>query len=378
VQISLGGALIAPEEIGELLIITIAVALSLQRSVALKHVSEVTLVGALALVALTQLVSGQLQISSEAIFQARSFLPFATATAVLFAPLRLERATVVRAVFVSAALSALLALTIHLNFRDQLPRFAGDNHQTQIAMDSGRMYWNRGLAAILAPLALCVAGRKLMAVYVIGMLILLVASVLTQGRTALFAFFVSAAICIAISSASRIHAIVTLVVLSIAASIGAKAIMREADLQLLVQRLGLDGAESEIERAITHGRMPAYEQYLDGVWASPICGSGLGVPLSVTPSGEQIFTSDVSIIHVLIPFGLFGAAALCCFVWACWRRSRPRGLLDPCSRATGWLILVSVGISLNHDPFLRNMFVVALAFVVASQAPKRQQCGDGP
>lgn len=301
--------------------------------------------------------------------QMRSFMPLAVAVLVILAPWRLSRPGVVVVLCAALVGSAAIAMLMHLAFREHLSMIAGDNPGADLASVSGRMLWHTGAAAILAPLVLCYGAKRMLFVSMLGLSLVGIAVILTQNRTLTFGLLVSGLICLSLRGRSLPRSAAVLAVLAATAASVAALLMSESEWALLLGRMGWGDADAELQRAFDVGRLPLYEQYWSAMSHAPIVGSGLGGPLAVLESGEEVYTSDISVVHIMVPLGVSGIALLVWFIAVCRHRLARRWDQPNCSGAAiSWLVVLLLLLSLNVDMWCRNVVPIALAFVVSAGA----------
>ena len=121
------------------------------------------------------------------------------------------------------------------------------------------------------------------------------------------------------------------------------------------------------EDAFMRDRVSVYEQYLQSIAQHFPIGQGLGRPFSVT-AGQDIFTTDISVMAFLIPFGFAGALVFVLFIYKIFATIHYANRQT--SSQTRKLLYGFVGIfllmSLNLDFFSRNNFVIYLTLLVTS------------
>lgn len=309
----------------------------------------------------------------------RSYIPFVAALVIVSTPLRIGLDRSRKAVCAAALMSALSATYLFLLAPDVARALAGENDATASAEYSGRMLWTGGDAALLAPLVLLIRPLKLKALWWAALTAIAFALVLAQNRTLLAGYpLVVGAILWARSRSAKglLIAAAALSVPSIAAMYLFFSFADDRSTEMLQQRLGLLGASDEVDRSMIEGRVPIYLQYLDRAADCFLLGQGLGSPMSIRDNGLPIYLSDVSVVSFALPFGACGLVLLGLFVYACLCGVPTDSLDRPTATGLRSVIVVALIASLNLDVWSRNMFVVGLAFIIAS-ITARQQVAHG-
>lgn len=317
---------------------------------------------------------------SSWVTQTRFFLPFIVACMALLTRLYIDKAKFLNGITLVLAVSALLAIIIHLFFKDFLAyAFAASDDVSRI-IQGGRMYWGSSVLALFGFAAFMIEKNKnrrmllMLAVFVI-----LVAILFTQNRTILaglmFLFF--AAQFFVFKKAVR-----PFVYISIFSLISAVIFFYFASNDMIVlfqKRLFLtDSAGAEIDHAFFIGRVGLYNQYLDRLGSTFPFGQSLGLPFAYGIfSGEPIFVSDISLLSFSISFGLLGLVALLIFIAKLFKSFEKYKMIyrnDKSPKVFYWLLFTAFIISLNVDIFSRNIFVVYLAvFAVLHFVPSAKR-----
>ncbi len=316
--------------------------------------------------------------------QTRHFLPFIVACMALLSRLYIDKSKFLNGITLAVALSAFLAIIIHLFFKNFIAyAFAASDEVSEIIIKHGRMYWGSNLLALFGLAALMIERDKYKKKLLdFAVFFIFVGSVFTQNRTMLggLMFFFIVTQLFVFKKAIKPIIYISIVAIIVAASFFFLA--SDNMIALLQKRLFLtNSAGTEIEQAFTVGRVGLYIQYLDILRSTLPFGQGLGIPFAyVIFSGEPIFTSDISLASFSIPFGLLGLIMLLMFMANIFKSFHKYEKVYPYDKSPKifyWLLVSAFFISLNMDVFSRNIFVVYLAvfavlhFVPSAQRTKR-------
>lgn len=298
--------------------------------------------------------------------QFRNYLPFIVACAALVTRLHIDKDMFLRSLTVAVAISALLAILVHLFFQEFILNALSVNEEmAMIIAEGGRMYWGSATLAFfaLASLFLLDKGRAML---VISVIVILVGVLFTQSRTVLAGVLLFLLLCQLFVSGINPSRVIGAVVLSIV-SVGIFMWFASPQMVgLLLRRLFLGGnAQAELARSLTQGRLPLYEQYAYIFADTFPVGQGLGRPLGFNYYLERpVFTSDISLVSFSLPFGILGLAMLCLFILICRKSFSYFERIHPKTRNAkvfGIMLIVAFMVSLNLDLFSQNAFVVYLA-----------------
>lgn len=107
-----------------------------------------------------------------------------------------------------------------------------------------------------------------------------------------------------------------------------------------------------------------YGQYLDRLTHRYFLGQGLGVPVS-TYLGDS-FWADITLVNIMVPFGVFGLILFVSFVRQIYSRIRTRITEPRIQRLFLLVLLLAIGISLNDDIWTHKSFAVYFVFLINS------------
>ncbi|MGD9486546.1 MAG: hypothetical protein AB7W47_00840 [Calditrichaceae bacterium] len=126
------------------------------------------------------------------------------------------------------------------------------------------------------------------------------------------------------------------------------------------------GLEKVYENAVLLGRVNNYEQYVASISNYFPFGQGLGQCFSINANLVDIYTSDISLISFLLPFGIFGIIILVIFIRRLFHLIND--IRFPLNRKERYslnlLLIVSLLMSLNIDLFSRDNFIIFFSFLV--------------
>ena len=142
---------------------------------------------------------------------------------------------------------------------------------------------------------------------------------------------------------------------------------RVADL-IRVRSLGIGSGADVAENAAVVGRLLIYQQYAQSLATYFPIGQGLGRPFSNLVLTGPIYTSDVSLMSFVLPFGILGVVALGAFVASL--AVVIRSLHGRLERGSRFVLLSFLGVfvlmAFNIDYFAQNNFVVFFAALLMS------------
>jgi hypothetical protein len=309
--------------------------------------------------------------------QARFFLPFIVATAMLAIKIRVDGDRVLRWVAFATALSAFTAITLHLFFPAYLERlFVNDDNLTSSVLFGGRMYWESAGLSFFVIAAVLISSKNRLLLFS-ALLLVFFGILLTQSRTILAALLLFYAIGHSIilkkPLKATIYAAIVATILLLLFLAAADDRMRD----LFYTRFFIGGdAADEYERSFLINRVVTYFQYWNSIASSFPFGQGLGKPLSVTLYGADIYTSDISFISFLLPFGILGLILFVFYLRIVWKYISAFGTAYPNNKLAPIffvMVLTTMLLSLNLDIYSRNIFVIYLSFFASLlfQASKR-------
>lgn len=318
----------------------------------------------------------------SAVRQLRFFLPFFVATLLLATPLRIEFRPFLRVLLIAALLSSAAALLLHHVYPDIVQSsLSASQEVVEVVVQHGRLYWANALIAFLvvASVFIVQAGT---AVQWMALLLSSAALLNTASRTlgiGMLLFVCACAFVVSNNSRGRvrIYLATTLIILVAIGSFTALAAFDPRVFDLFALRyLGQGDVEVVYEQAVLVNRLVLYEQY----WASlstyfPL-GQGLGIPIA-SHGTTELFTTDISILSFMLPFGVLGLLTLIAYLRALKRMieeiDEPSLGCRHVKALTGLLLMFFVLVSLNFDVFSRNIAVVWFtSLVIAAHSTRRQ------
>lgn len=305
---------------------------------------------------------------------AEFFLPFVVATALMGSGIKFDRNVFEVVFFWIVVISALIALLFYFFFAEMLQNKMSEfSGEAADVFSAGRLYWDGSVLSLIVVFLFFNNYRIWKGkASIFGLAVVLAAALATQNRT------IALAIAVMIAYFMRIgfRGIFYLSLICAAGYFFFEYLPDNAK-TLFLTRFFFGDAGGEFERAFEVGRIVLYEQYFETIGEHFLFGAGLGFPLSYSYiGGFSIYTSDISLVSFLVPFGLFGLVLIIWFL---------RGIcvgivalrLEVSSayrRNLMVLFIVSLLVSLNIDIFSRSVFVlvlVALIFNTKSAAPPR-------
>lgn len=381
VHFNVGIAILNAYEVFLLALCVIFVVLIVKRGMAKQYVGFVFLVIAMFFIySIYSLLFIKVGFSSW-VTQTRKFLPFMVACMALLTRLYMDRVRFINGLAFSVSFSALVAIIIHLFFKDFVEyAFSASEEVSRVVVEGGRMYWGSSTLAFFGLAALMINRRnKKKVLLVFALMIVLAGSLFTQNRTMLVGLLI-----FYVGSQKMVfnRAVKPFIYISFASVIGAGVfyfLASDEMVALLQRRLLLAGAaHDEIAHSFTDGRVSLYVQYLDRFLASFPFGQGLGLPLAYGLYSEvPVFTADISLVSFGIPFGFLGLVIFLIFIfrmfWS-FRIYKNAAPFDKLSQVLILLLFSSCFVSLNIDLFSRNIFVVYLAvFAVIHFVPSLER-----
>jgi len=309
-------------------------------------------------------VAGSSHHLREALSQGRMYAPLIAGSVLMAARLRVSRPDAICLLALTTSFSAIFATATHWLGPDAVVQLAGNIPQTEVVRNEGRMYWFSATAALCVPLVLSTRANPMFAwttVVTCG-----VGVALTMSRTLIVAYVVVFVAGVLLSRSFKALALTTAVLLGCVTAMYF-ALERGAlsEKVLDTARTRFTSSEKEVDRALFGGRVPLYEQYQERLLESGGFGQGLGPPMA-TLEGKDIFSTDVSLLSMWIPFGLPGVVALILVLASTFQLTLQETNV---ALRSHFLVLLLVGCaaSLNYDLWTRNSFVIAVAFIAASR-----------
>jgi len=98
------------------------------------------------------------------------------------------------------------------------------------------------------------------------------------------------------------------------------------------------------------------------------------LPLATTFDNTPLFTTDISFVAFLLPFGLPGLVIFFGFVFAIWKTFISHGRIYSNNQSSGVFVLMlvtSLLVSLNIDIFSRKIFVIYIAVFAVLHFPSQ-------
>lgn len=376
-HLNLGFAIFDANELLLFFLLTIFILIVIERGIAKQHALYVLFVfSVFVLYSLYSIAILDVGITSL-VRQIRFFLPFIVACVALLSRLYIDRYSLINILAYAISFSAFTAIVIHLFFTEFIIHaFSSSQEVSRIILEGGRMYWGSGALAFFGLAALMIEKNKYKR-YVLNFLVLIIltASLFTQNRTML-AGLILFYFCTQKYVFNRsIKATLSIFILLVVSLVFFIYLSSDDMISLLQRRLFItDASDREFEDAFLIGRVSLYNQYLNAIQSSFPFGQGLGLPLSYGIfSGIPVFTTDISFVSFVLPFGLVGFILLFVFIFKIFNSFNKYAKVhagDKSSKVFYFITLSATLVAFNVDIFSRNIFVVYLAvFAVLLHIP---------
>lgn len=304
--------------------------------------------------------------TSSLIQQVRFFLPFIVACIALLSPLYIDKSKFLNNITYAISISALLAIICHLFFKGFISySLASSDSASEVIIEGGRMYWGSGTLMLFGFAAVMLEKRKIKK-YVLNFAVLMIfaGSIFTQNRTILATLIIFYIFTQRFVFKKSIQALTNISILAVISSVIFIFLSSDNMFALLQKRLFItDAASNELEHAFLVGRVYLYDQYLNIFQATFPFGQGLGRPFAhILFSGDPVFTSDISLVSFILPFGFVGLFMFLTFIFKIYKLFKNAiACRDDKSSAVFCFLLISFFLmSFNVDIFSRNIAVVYL------------------
>lgn len=310
-----------------------------------------------------------------AVMHLRYFMPFMVALLLFAAGTSICLVKWVKGLVVAAGLSGFAALYIHhLAPHIIEASFSASEDLQAIILLHGRLYWTNASLAFFVLLSLfCKEWKVEKRVLLVAFIVSFLAMFNTLNRTMLigYSLFLVASIFLTINFriVLKTFARILVVVFGIVLLVVAISSIDERVSALIELRIfGSGDITSLYVSALVNERLDIYEHYWQNIMQYFPIGQGLGRPYTSFFLGSDIYTSDISFMSFLLPFGLIGLLIFGMFIYRIFVSIRKNKV--QVSKETRRLLFVFVSIflvmSLNIDFFSRNNFVIFLSVLIIS------------
>lgn len=319
---------------------------------------------------------------AQVIQQVRNFLPFLVACLALLCRLEINNTYLLKVVSFSVCVSALTAMMLHLFFKEFIAyAFSSNKEVSDVIIKGGRMYWGSSTLVFFGFVGLFLCDKKTDRIFYFSILLVLcLGIVFTQNRTMLASVFLFYMMAKVFVERQPIRALATPMMMGsfvlLLFFLSSSAEMRE----LFEKRLFVSGnTNAELAYSLTVGRFYLYQQYYDVLRHSFPFGQGVGFPLAHAMFTDvPMYISDISLISLVLPFGVAGLWIYFGFLYKTYVSLRPASRLVKTRKSSELLrimLVVAALVSLNIDMFTRNIFVVYFAVFVSIYAVSCQKDG---
>lgn len=310
----------------------------------------------------------------DAIVQLRKYLPFMVATLLLSTGTSISTATWLNGLVICAGLSSFSALYIHY-FAPSIieSSFAASEKLQEIILVYGRLYWmNASLAffVLLGEFSKELKTKKWLLVMV--SLLSFITMFNTLNRTMLVGYGLFLIWIIFISQNLRMFfrrfsAVFVILFVSFVSVVVLSSLDERVASLIQLRFFGGGDIANVYNVSFVGGRLGLYEQYAQSILQYFPLGQGLGRPFS-SLLGNHVYTTDISFMSFLLPFGLMGVMVFFVFIYNIFSGIRQYGGQDNKQLRQLLFVLVCIFLlmSLNIDFFSRNNFVIFLAVMVES------------
>jgi len=316
----------------------------------------------------------------QIINQVRISLPFIVALFLLFGGTTIPCNRILFGLSFAALLSSSFAMYFHFYNQEFLSAALSANKEVvDITVTWGRMYWPNALLLFFDLLALIYIKKPSVMTRVVLYLSTIVSAVAffnTLNRTIIIGLFLFLVGSFAPNNSlkmllSRIRKVLPV---AVALGLGVFVVMihDERVRRLVNLRYFGDGRGiTAVFDTALRNRMGLYKEYLSSLLSHFPVGQGLGLPLS-SQTGN-VYTTDISLLSFMLPYGIFGLAIFLIFL-VCLYRLIQRIPYAQLRKSLLLLYLVSIVMSLNLDVFSRNNFVIFFVFLVMSSLNQEHSC----
>jgi hypothetical protein len=312
----------------------------------------------------------------DVINQLREYLPFFIGTILLAVGTTATAEKYLRLLVIAAIFSSATALIIHHFMPGVLAKMLPPSSEVvTLATVHGRLYWtNSGLVFFVILMAMLPKREFPVNKVIIGIALLFTVAGLfnTVNRTMVIALilFLTGYVLGEKRVAPFIRRSKKAIALGITAVLiifGLMSAFPKMNFLIKNRYLGSGYGFSHLfETAVTEERIPIYAQYEKSIKKYFPVGQGLGEPLHIRWDGRGVYTSDISLISFLLPFGLIGLILFVVFIYSLFRliSKAKTHYHDGVIRVLRSFLIISVIASLNIDLFSRNNFVIFSSMLV--------------
>lgn len=301
---------------------------------------------------------------SSVIRQLRFFTPFLCAIILLAAPISGDQEKIFEYVTHAIGMGALTSIVIYVAFPEfLLAAISADEQSVQVA-EAGRLYWSNDLLVFFAMLHFIAKEKK--SAFLLAMITAsLVATILMLSRTTILLLPIFYLIAYAHVNKKIAKPFFIIGVFAIFSAFLIFTLADDRFYNLVNLRFfGHGDLEVVYENAVLINRVSLYIQYYEILRNSFPEGQGLGLPLS--QGFYDVYTTDISLLSFILPFGLPGLIVFFAFFIKTWQSSKKiqqeSKYLKIISLAFPILLIFNLLLSFNVDVFSRNNSVVFIAF----------------
>lgn len=305
----------------------------------------------------------------------RFYLPFFVATLFLAAGIKISAERWLLCFTWAALLGSLVALISHFFFPSTFLSLAD---ASRMAVTAGRLYWTNSSLFFFVLLAFFMRRRPNLILLITALLFSSVAVFNGMGRTQLLGavlflvctVILSGRVVIAIKRTGYMFVILTSMFLA------ALILIRYDERLLALAQLRFVNRDHLINHSFME-RFTLYEQYRSSLATYFPIGQGLGRPFSTNIFGD-VYTTDISLLSFLIPFGIAGGILFLSFLIKLTTLIRRSSGISPSEkRVILSLFFVLVVMSFNYDLFARNNMVIYFTLFVMGLNAKTQEINMG-
>ena len=311
---------------------------------------------------------------TAAVVQFRKYLPFMVALLLFATGTSISVERWIKGFVVAAGLSSFAALYIHHLAPGIIESsFSASEEVRVIVLQHGRLYWmNASLTFFVLLGWFCKEFKVEKWMLLVVMVLSFLAMFNTLNRTMLIGYSLFLIFAILISENPRMFLRrLSSVLVSAFGAVALVMVLSTIDERvssLIELRFFGSGEVAEVySKAVVVWRLGLYEQYMQSIVQHFPLGQGLGRPFA-SSFGIDIYTTDISFMSFLLPFGVMGLLIFGIFVYRIFSIIGQSG--RQISKQTRRLLFLFVGIfllmSLNIDFFSRNNFVIYLVVLIMS------------
>lgn len=308
--------------------------------------------------------------------QLRQYLPFFIGTILLAVGTTVKAEKYLRLLVSAAIFSSATSLIIHHFMPIVLAKMlSASSEVVTLTTVHGRLYWtNSGLVFFVILMAMLLKREVHVnkAIISIALLFTIAGLLNTVNRTMVIALiFLLGGYVFGekhmVSFIRRSKKAIALGIIAVLIIIGLMSVFPKVNFLIKNRYLGFGfGFAHLFETEITRERIPIYAQYERSIKKYFPVGQGLGSPFHIRWDGIGVYTSDISFMSFLLPFGLIGFILFFVFIYSLFRLiSKAKDKINERTiRILKLFLIVSVIASLNIDLFSRNNFVIFTSMLV--------------